>query len=174
MPYVNRAGLTPHQTSVLRLYALGYTRPQIAEITGRSHSSTGNVIQDIRLKYAERGRPAPVQAALRERAIEDHLIGPHDWATYLKETTAVKITVIATPTCHRCKTTALTLGRYNLAHEYRTDDDALELARSLGYSSVPVVVVQDPSGEITQHWSGHRPDLIRSLSLSADCLATVV
>nr|WP_245885893.1 glutaredoxin domain-containing protein [Xylanimonas oleitrophica] len=72
-----------------------------------------------------------------------------------------KVTVLSKPGCVQCDATAraLTTKGIDFVKVDVTDDDqALDLARGLGYLSVPVVVM--PDGE---HWAGFRPDRIADL-----------
>ena len=70
------------------------------------------------------------------------------------------VTVITSPGCQPCRITKRMLTDRGVDYRERNvanDPDALELAKSLGHSASPVVIV----GE--QHWSGFRPDLIAAL-----------
>lgn len=72
-----------------------------------------------------------------------------------------KVTVLSKPGCVQCDATAraLTIRGIDFVRVDVTDDDqALDLARGLGYLSVPVVVT--PDGD---HWGGFRPDRIADL-----------
>lgn len=54
---------------------------------------------------------------------------------------------------------ALTKAKIDFEERNVADDpEALDLAKSLGYSSSPVVIAGD------EHWSGFRPDLIGALA----------
>ena len=70
------------------------------------------------------------------------------------------VTVITSPGCQPCRITKMMLTNQGVDYQERNvadDPDALELAKSLGYSTSPVVI----AGE--QNWSGFRPDLIAAL-----------
>lgn len=71
------------------------------------------------------------------------------------------ITVISSPGCQPCRLTKMALTKAKIDFEERNvadDPEALDLAKSLGYSSSPVVIAGD------EHWSGFRPDLIGALA----------
>lgn len=71
------------------------------------------------------------------------------------------VTVITSPGCQPCRITKKMLSDRGVEYRERNvadDPDALELARSLGHSTSPVVI----AGE--QNWSGFRPDLIAALA----------
>lgn len=72
----------------------------------------------------------------------------------------MKITVYSKPACVQCHATAKALDKHELDYEVvdiSTDDQARDYVMALGYTSAPVVVVDD------EHWSGFRPDRIKSL-----------
>ena len=78
------------------------------------------------------------------------------------------ITVYSKPNCVQCSATYRALDKAGLV--YRTVDvaldvEALEQVRALGYAQAPVVV----AGE--DHWSGFRPDKIKTLALAVEALA---
>lgn len=74
------------------------------------------------------------------------------------------ITVHTTPACPQCITTKRSLDRRQA--QYVTVDLATnETARAyvmneLGHKAAPVVVIQDEDGNVMDHWSGFRPDLL--------------
>lgn len=71
------------------------------------------------------------------------------------------VTVISAPNCFPCKFTKVRLDKRGIEYEERNiadDPEALELAKSLGYSQSPVVIAPDGS-----HWSGLDPDRIDAL-----------
>lgn len=73
------------------------------------------------------------------------------------------ILVITSPGCQPCRMTKKMLEDRGIDFTERNvseDFEALELAKSLGHSSSPVVVTG--AGE---HWSGFRPDKIDSLQV---------
>ena len=70
--------------------------------------------------------------------------------------------VISSPGCIPCRFTKARLEKNGIEFEERNvaeDPDALELARSLGYQSTPVVIAPDGS-----HWSGLDPDRIDAIA----------
>ena len=78
------------------------------------------------------------------------------------------IIVYSKPNCVQCSATYRALDKAGLV--YRTVDvaldvEALEQVRALGYAQAPVVV----AGE--DHWSGFRPDKIKSLAVAVEALA---
>ena len=78
------------------------------------------------------------------------------------------ITIYSKPNCVQCSATYRALDKAGLV--YRTVDvaldvEALEQVRALGYAQAPVVV----AGE--DHWSGFRPDKIKTLALAVESVA---
>lgn len=70
------------------------------------------------------------------------------------------IVVYSKPACMQCTATTRELERKGIPFKYvdlSEDLEAVSTIKSLGYAQVPVVV----AGE--QHWSGFRPDKIRTL-----------
>ena len=85
-----------------------------------------------------------------------------------EEVTDMAIIVYSKPNCVQCSATYRALDKAGLV--YRTVDvaldvEALEQVRALGYAQAPVVV----AGE--DHWSGFRPDKIRTLALAVESVA---
>jgi glutaredoxin-like protein NrdH len=71
------------------------------------------------------------------------------------------ITVYTKPACVQCKATYRELEKLHLEYQsidLTQDDEAMALVASLGYSSAPVVVVDE-----NEHWSGFRPDRVAAL-----------
>lgn len=71
------------------------------------------------------------------------------------------VTVVTSPSCQPCRFTKKRLTDRGIKYIERNvaeDPEALELAKSLGYKSTPVVITDDGA-----HWSGLRIDLIDSL-----------
>ncbi len=71
------------------------------------------------------------------------------------------VTVYTTPSCIQCESTKKMLTKNEIEFsvvDLSEDVAALEMVRSLGYASAPVVVAGD------KHWSGFRPDMITSLA----------
>ena len=72
-----------------------------------------------------------------------------------------RLTVLSRPGCVQCDATARALTKHGIDFtkvDVTTDDEALDLAKGLGYLAVPVVVTSDGD-----HWSGFRPDRIAEL-----------
>lgn len=75
------------------------------------------------------------------------------------------VTVLSKKICPQCDMTKKLLTREGIPfEEIRMDEDEAALARAkdLGYLQAPVVITE--SGE---HWSGFRPDLIKTLKQAA-------
>lgn len=77
------------------------------------------------------------------------------------------VTLYSKSDCKQCDMTKKVLNQKGITYkEFRIDEDdqALEVAKGLGYLQAPVVVVgfEHPSmgGE---HWSGFQPDKLRAL-----------
>lgn len=78
------------------------------------------------------------------------------------------ITVYSKPRCVQCTATYRALDKAGLSYEtvdISLDAAALDQVRSLGYAQAPVVVA---GGE---HWSGFRPDKIKTLAAAAEAVA---
>lgn len=74
------------------------------------------------------------------------------------------ITLYTKPACMQCNATKKALDRAGLDYEtidISLDDEARDYVMALGYLQAPVVEV---NGE---HWSGFRPERIRSLATQA-------
>ena len=73
------------------------------------------------------------------------------------------ITVYTKPACVQCTATKKAMDRAGLEYELvdiTMDSEARDYVMALGYLQAPVVVVED------EHWSGFRPDRIKSLAAS--------
>lgn len=73
----------------------------------------------------------------------------------------MEITVYTLPSCVQCESTKKYLSRNDISFsevDLSLDDQAMDMVKSLGYQSAPVVV----AGEA--HWSGFRPDRLSELS----------
>jgi glutaredoxin-like protein NrdH len=71
------------------------------------------------------------------------------------------VTIISSPGCQPCRISKMHMDRKGIEYTERNvadDPEALELAKSLGYNSSPVIIAGD------RHWSGLRLDLIDSLA----------
>ncbi|HLR57556.1 MAG TPA: glutaredoxin-like protein NrdH [Beutenbergiaceae bacterium] len=78
------------------------------------------------------------------------------------------ITVYSKPACVQCDATYRALDKNGLEYvivDISSDAIALDYVKSLGHMQAPVVV----AGE--EHWSGYRPDRIRSLTQAAASVA---
>ena len=74
------------------------------------------------------------------------------------------ITVYTKPSCVQCNATYRALDSKGIEYEVldlSEDPAALERVKSLGYLQAPVVVAGDA------HWSGFRPDRIKTLAVVA-------
>lgn len=71
------------------------------------------------------------------------------------------VTLISAPSCHGCVFTKRLLNERKIEFVERniaSDEEALVLAKSLGYSQAPVVILEDGT-----HWSGLDPDRIKAI-----------
>ena len=78
------------------------------------------------------------------------------------------ITIYSKPNCVQCTATYRAMDKAGLSYEtvdISLDAQALEQVKSLGYAQAPVVV----AGEA--HWSGFRPDKIKTLALAVESVA---
>ncbi|MDN5581148.1 MAG: glutaredoxin-like protein NrdH [Corynebacterium sp.] len=74
------------------------------------------------------------------------------------------ITVYTKPACVQCTATKRALDKAGLDYEMvdiSLDDEARDYVMALGHLQAPVVVTEDA------HWSGFRPDRIKSLDVAA-------
>ena len=74
------------------------------------------------------------------------------------------ITVYTKPACVQCNATYRALDKAGIDYEIvdiSQDPEARDYVMALGYLQAPVVVADD------SHWSGFRPDRIKSLVASA-------
>ncbi len=70
------------------------------------------------------------------------------------------VKVLSKPSCVQCTATYRKLDERGIEYEVTDitkDPEALELAKSLGHMSAPVVITD------SDHWSGFRPDKIDAL-----------
>lgn len=71
------------------------------------------------------------------------------------------ITLYSKENCVQCKATVRKLEDLGVEYEYIdvvADAEALDKIKSLGYLQAPVVITD------TEHWSGYRPDKLKSLA----------
>lgn len=76
----------------------------------------------------------------------------------------MSITVYTKPACVQCNATYKALEKAGLEYDLidiSEDAEARDYVMALGYLQAPVVVVGDA------HWSGYRPDRIKSLVAQA-------
>ncbi len=74
-----------------------------------------------------------------------------------------KVTVYSLPSCVQCDSTKRMLKSIDVEYEevdMSQDAIALDMVKSLGYTSAPVVISGD------DHWSGFRMDRIKALKAS--------
>lgn len=72
----------------------------------------------------------------------------------------MSIVLYTMPDCVKCDATKKYLDSDNIKYstvDISTNKEAYELVSSLGYKQAPVVVAGDV------HWSGFRPDMIKSI-----------
>jgi glutaredoxin-like protein NrdH len=80
------------------------------------------------------------------------------------------ITVFSKPACVQCDATYRALNKHGLEYtvvDISTDAEALESVKALGYQQAPVVFADG------DHWSGFRPDRIKSLVQAAQSTAAI-
>ncbi|MGK2349075.1 glutaredoxin-like protein NrdH [Actinomyces sp. W5033] len=78
------------------------------------------------------------------------------------------ITVYSKPNCVQCNATYRALDKAGLDYstvDLSVDAEALAQVKSLGYAQAPVVVAG------SDHWSGFRPDKIKSLAAAVEAVA---
>ena len=74
----------------------------------------------------------------------------------------MSVKVYTLPSCVQCDSTQRMLKKNSIEFEevdMSADPIALEMVKSLGYTSAPVVIVDE-----IDHWSGFRMDKIQNLS----------
>lgn len=78
--------------------------------------------------------------------------------------TTATVTVYTKPACVQCSATHKALDKQGIVYDVvdiSTDPEARDFVMALGYLQAPVVVAGD------DHWSGFRPDRIRTLATAA-------
>lgn len=73
----------------------------------------------------------------------------------------MSVTVYSKPACVQCNATYKALDKQGIDYDVvdiSMDDEARDYVMALGYLQAPVVVSEGA------HWSGFRPDLIKSLA----------
>ena len=76
----------------------------------------------------------------------------------------MNITVYTKPACVQCNATYKALEKQGIAFEkvdITVDSEARDYVMALGYLQAPVVVAGN------EHWSGFRPDRIKTLTVAA-------
>ena len=76
----------------------------------------------------------------------------------------MSITVYTKPACVQCSATFKALDKQGIGYDkvdITLDNEARDYVMALGYLQAPVVVTEN------DHWSGFRPDRIKSLAESA-------
>ena len=74
------------------------------------------------------------------------------------------VTVYTVPNCTGCIATKRWLEKRGVSFEVvdlTADSVSRERLTGLGFTSVPVVEVDDPAGQ--ERWSGFRPDLLKAM-----------
>lgn len=74
------------------------------------------------------------------------------------------VTVYTVPNCTGCTATKRWLDKRGVAFEVvdlAADSVSRERLAGLGFTSAPVVEVDDPAGQ--ERWSGFRPDLLKAM-----------
>lgn len=77
------------------------------------------------------------------------------------------VTVYTLPDCGNCERTHQFLTRSGIPHTTEPIQDTgpvRDLIARLGHRQAPVVTVTGADGELIEHWSGLRPDLILALA----------
>lgn len=78
--------------------------------------------------------------------------------------TTASVTVYTKPACVQCNATYKALDKQGIAYDVvdiSTSPEARDYVMALGYLQAPVVVAGD------DHWSGFRPDRIKTLANAA-------
>ena len=71
-----RPRLSPRESETLRLLAQGLADKQIARMMDIGEATVKENLKRIRVKYLDRGRPAPSRVDLHQRALEDGYVEP--------------------------------------------------------------------------------------------------
>jgi glutaredoxin-like protein NrdH len=81
-------------------------------------------------------------------------------------TTTNTVTVYTKPACVQCTATKKALDKAGVSYvsvDITADDDSRDYVMSLGYTQAPVVTVGDGEA-LVAHWSGFRPDRVKTLA----------
>lgn len=76
------------------------------------------------------------------------------------------ITVYSKPRCMQCKMTKIWLTQNKIPFEYvdiEANPGALELLKHYGYSSLPVVAIDDELSDESKTWSGFQIEKLEAL-----------
>jgi len=169
----NPGGVGPHW-STSRSVAEGFAGPYgvvlEADHPGEEWVSRDNFYNDPQ-EYAyehevplEHNAPINITSVTHQATGQELLKNPRQTMANQKEAhlMTAAVTVYTKPNCVQCDMTHKLLTRMNIEHntvDVTQDPDAHAYVSGLGYSSAPVVVVND--GEA--HWSGFRPEQLRGL-----------
>lgn len=98
---------------------------------------------------------------MSDRALHtDHKL----WIRHKERGISMTVTVYTKPACVQCNATYKALDKAGVDYEVidiSENDEARDYVMALGYLQAPVVVAGD------DHWSGFRPDRIKSLATVA-------
>lgn len=73
------------------------------------------------------------------------------------------ITLYSKDHCVQCDATKRWLKRNGIDYVELHAPDWVRELKALGHQSAPVITVTFPTGVIEAHWSGHRPDRLKTL-----------
>jgi glutaredoxin-like protein NrdH len=76
----------------------------------------------------------------------------------------VNVLVLTKPNCQPCNGTKRALRAYGIEFDevdITVDEEKRAWAMELGHLQAPVVIITDEFAEVTDHWSGLRPDRIK-------------
>lgn len=76
------------------------------------------------------------------------------------------LTVYSRPNCMQCEMTKMWLKQNDIPFEavdIEANPGALELLKHYGYSSLPVVAIDDEIGDSSKSWSGFQVDKLERL-----------
>lgn len=78
---------------------------------------------------------------------------------------SLAVTLYNKPACPQCTATERKLVDLGIkfSHEPALDEKNLSYIKGLGHLQAPVVTVVNDDGELVNHWSGYRPDLLGEL-----------
>jgi glutaredoxin-like protein NrdH len=74
---------------------------------------------------------------------------------------ALNVLVLTRPNCQPCRGTKRLLAAHGIEYDeidITTDEDKRAWAMELGHMQAPVVIITNQYAEVTDHWSGIRPD----------------